>query len=293
MTTAHPFDYSNATATPASGDFVPFIDISDGNKVKRATITNLIDAAGSQTDQTIGTATITTANITTLNVTGSTTSSVTNAITAFATGGQASATALTTTLNRITTCATAGDSVKLPAAAAGRTVRVINSGAAYANVFPVSGEVIDTLTANLAVSVPVGQEITFSCEVAGTWISSGLVYMPAKFTTGTTTTTFAAGQLTGAARVNYTNTQGTPGSIAFRTAAQMFADDPYARVGSTYSLVITNGQGTGTLTVTGGASGITLTGTATIAINTWREYLVTYTSQSALVIQNIATGTFS
>ncbi len=114
----------------------------------------------------------------------------------------------------------------------------------------------------------------------------------AKFTTGTTTTTFIAGQLTGAGFVNYTNTQGTPGSIATRTATEMFGDDPYARAGWAYLLRITNGQGTGTLTVTAG-SGVTLTGTATIAINTWRDFVVTYTSATALVMQNIATGTFS
>lgn len=284
--------YEAGTVTPASGDFLKFVDISDATKREaKATLATLLSTAVAAMNPT--TITATTANITTLNITGYSAASSTNAITAFAGGGQSSAVALTTTLNRITVCATAGDSVKLPASTVGKTIRVINSGAAYANVFPLTGDVIDTLAANLAVSVPVGQEVTFSCEVAGTWISSGLVIMPAKFTTGTTTTTFAAGQLSGAGRVNYTNTQGTPGSIAFRTAAQMFADDPYARVGNTYSLVITNGQGTGTLTVTGAATGITLTGTATIAINTWREYLVTYTSQSALVIQNIATGTFS
>lgn len=114
----------------------------------------------------------------------------------------------------------------------------------------------------------------------------------AKFTTGTTTTTFAAGQLTGARFVNYTNTQGTPGSIATRTGTQMFGDDPTAKVGNSYLLRITNGQGTGTLTVTAGV-GVTLTGTATIAINTWRDFIVTYTSATAVVMQNIATGTFS
>lgn len=114
----------------------------------------------------------------------------------------------------------------------------------------------------------------------------------AKFTTGTTTTTFAAGQLTGAPFVNYTNTQGTPGSIATRTATEMFGDDPTARVGTSYLLRVTNGQGTGTLTITAG-SGVTLTGTATVAINSWREFIVTYTSATALVIQNVGTGTFS
>jgi hypothetical protein len=114
----------------------------------------------------------------------------------------------------------------------------------------------------------------------------------AKFTTGTTTTTFAAGQLTGASFTCYTNTQGTPGSIATRTATEMFGDDPTAVVGRVYRVRIVNGQGTGVLTVTAGA-GVTLTGTATIAINTWREFIVTYTTATALVMQNVGTGTFS
>ena len=114
----------------------------------------------------------------------------------------------------------------------------------------------------------------------------------AKFTTGTTTTTFAAGQLTGANYVVYTNTQGTPGSIATRTATEMFGDDAAAVVGRVYMLRIVNGQGTGTLTVTAG-SGVTLTGTATVAANTWRDFVVTYTSATALVIQNVGVGTFS
>ena len=217
----------------------------------------------------------------------------TNAITAFAGGGQSSATALTSTINSITTCATAGDSVKLPTATAGSIVQVSNLGAAYANVYPASGDLIDALAANAAVSLPVGGSLFFTCAVTGSWKSMGNGKVSdAKFTTGTTTTTFTAGQLTGGPFTNYTNTQATPGSIATRTATQMFNDDPNARVGYSYLLRITNGQGTGTLTVTAG-SGVTLTGTMTVALNTWRDFVVTYTSATALTIQNIGVGTFS
>ncbi len=220
-------------------------------------------------------------------------SKATNAITAFATGGQSSAVALTSDFNTITVCATAADSVKLPTAVAGMRIVVANAGAAYASVFPISGDAIDSLAVNTSVSLPTGSSLTFICTVAGTWKSSPVFIMPAKYTTGTTTTTFAAGQCTGAAHVVYANTQATPGSIAFRTASEMFIDNPSARVGLSYLLTISNAQGTGTLTVTGGAAGITLTGTATIAINTSRTFVVTYTSASALVIQNVNINTFS
>lgn len=218
---------------------------------------------------------------------------VTNAITAFATGGQASAVALVSTINSITVCATAGDSVKLPTATAGSIIQVSNLGAAYANIFPASGGLIDALGADVAIKLPVGASILFTCAVTGSWKSLlSDIKEKAKFTTGTTTTTFAAGQLTGAEFVNYVNTGSTPGSIATRTATEMFVDDPTSRVGGSYLLRVTNGQGTGTLTITAGV-GVTLTGTATVAVNTWRDFVVTYTSATALVMQNIATGTFS
>lgn len=216
----------------------------------------------------------------------------TNAITAFATGGQASAVALTSIFNTITVCATAADSVKLPAATAGTFLAVSNGGAAYANVFPVTSDIINELAANAPISLPTGQTIYFSCTVAGTWKATPIRAAGAKFTTGTTATTFAAGQLSGGDNVVYTNTQGTPGSLVTRTATQMFADDPFARVGQAYRLRVVNGQGTGTLTITAG-SGVTLTGTATVAADTARDFVVTYTSATALVIQNIGEATFS
>ena len=48
------------TATPASGDFLLFVDISDSNKIKKATTTNVLDAAGTQATQTVTTITTTT-----------------------------------------------------------------------------------------------------------------------------------------------------------------------------------------------------------------------------------------
>ena len=56
-----------------------------------------------------------------------------NGITAHAGGGQGSATPLPAAINRLTTVATAGDSVVLPAAAPGLQVMVVNSTATSAN----------------------------------------------------------------------------------------------------------------------------------------------------------------
>ena len=78
---------------------------------------------------------------------------VTNTLTAYATGGQANATQLNKFINVITVCATAGDSVKLPSAEAGAECTVINKGATSADCFPNTDDVIGTKAANEAVPV--------------------------------------------------------------------------------------------------------------------------------------------
>lgn len=117
---------------------------------------------------------------------------------------------------------------------------------------------------------------------------------PVQWTTNTTTTTFTAGELSGAAFTVYTNTQGTPGTITTRTATQMFGDIPNCVIGFSYILRIINGQGTGTLTV-GLGSGVTNPNslTLTIAANTWRDFNIVFTSATAATITSMGTGTNS
>ena len=109
---------------------------------------------------------------TSVTTTGNNTVSVTNAITALVGGAQAG-TALPSRINRVTTVASAADSVQLPAAVAGRMVTVINAAAANAMaVFPQTGEIINALSANSSISVAANKTIDFSCAVAGTWNSN-------------------------------------------------------------------------------------------------------------------------
>lgn len=104
-------------------------------------------------------------------------------LTAHAGGGQGSATVLTAQVNRISVCATAGDSVVLPTAAAmaispngpqdrkGAEITVINSGAASLNVFGATGDTINGGSANGSVSVPSGATATFRCVTDGSWFT--------------------------------------------------------------------------------------------------------------------------
>jgi hypothetical protein len=117
-----------------------------------------------------GTQTIATGNI--AMTAGYLQQSAANALTAHVGGGQGSALALARQINRVTTVASAGDSVLLPAAIAGRVVTVINAAAANAmDCFPASGEIINALSANTALSIVANKTVTFYCAVAGTWNS--------------------------------------------------------------------------------------------------------------------------
>jgi hypothetical protein len=94
----------------------------------------------------------------------------TNAITAFAGGGQASGVLLTSYINRVTIVATAADSVKLPIAQPGMQITVINAAAANSlNVFPGLGDAINAGAANAAFAVVAAKAATFYCAVAGFW----------------------------------------------------------------------------------------------------------------------------
>lgn len=214
--------------------------------------------------------------------------SVTNGLTALAGGAQPTTSALASSTNRITTVATAGDSVALPAAVAGTIRTVVNAAANACTVYALgASDVIQGIAAATGMLLAGGSSVEFRCVVAGTWsvIANGL--LDSSWSTGTTTTTFAAGQLTGGGNVVYTSTATTPGSIATRTATQMFNDTANAQVGQTYVLTVINLSGSAnTMTITGG-SGVTLTGTATVAQNIARVYQVTFTSPTALVMQEM------
>lgn len=95
-----------------------------------------------------------------------------NGLTAFAGGGQASALQLNYRKSRVTNVATAADSVKLPKAEPGMEMTVVNAAAANAmNVFPATGESINALSANTALSIAANKAVTFHCVNAGTWHS--------------------------------------------------------------------------------------------------------------------------
>ena len=107
-------------------------------------------------------------------VTGlSTTLSATNNITAGAGGTQGVAFLLPTTLNRVVTVVTTGDSVKLPPSAPGLQITIANAHASNAvNVFPSTGDQINIQAVNTSFSLVAQKTVMFFCVVVGIWNSN-------------------------------------------------------------------------------------------------------------------------
>lgn len=98
-------------------------------------------------------------------------------IVATAGGGQANAVPLTGFINRVTSCVTNADSVKLPAAVVNPAnglsfLVVINAGAATLAVFPSSGQSINALAADASFSLATNKTAIFFCGANGVWNSN-------------------------------------------------------------------------------------------------------------------------
>lgn len=142
--------------------------------------------------------------------------------------------------------------------------------------------------ARFLVTYTAGATVTMVAQSVGQM--SGLA--AAKFTTAAKSVgTLAAGDITGAEFSILQNTGATPGAQTVRTAAQMLADIPGGYVGMVVMFrIINTGAGTLTLTADGGAT-VTITGTATVLTNVFRDYTLTFTSATAATIQSVGAGT--
>ncbi|TXH41504.1 MAG: hypothetical protein E6Q97_37525 [Desulfurellales bacterium] len=99
-----------------------------------------------------------------------------SAVTAFAGGGQASATLVGATMTDVTVCASAGDSIKLypDYSAAGRRMLIRNSTANAVNIFPGTGGQINSLGVNNAYSLAAGYSVWIVSTSGTTFKTYGL-----------------------------------------------------------------------------------------------------------------------
>lgn len=109
-----------------------------------------------------------------------------------------------------------------------------------------------------------------------------------------TTQTLTAAMVTGtnASRVFHTSTGGATPSLTMPLATAIIAGEgPNFTTGASYVLRVINGNsGTATLVTN---TGITTSGTLTVAAGAWREFLISATSSTAVTMTSIGTGTNS
>ena len=99
------------------------------------------------------------------------------------------------------------------------------------------------------------------------------------------TGTIPANIITGGSTVYCVQSNATPGTQTTRTALQLYGDDPTSLPGQNYVLRIIN-TGAGTLTLAGG-TGVTVSGTATVATNITRDYFVAITGTPGAPVYTI------
>jgi len=125
--------------------------------------------------------------------------SVTTSVTAYAGGGQANATAMTTKWTVVTTCATRNDSIKAPAALAGKHFFAINSGAQNCQIYPQTGENFNGKAANAAIDLPVNTYMEILCVSDGVWLYRPIISV---YTAASTITAYAGGGQANATQLN-------------------------------------------------------------------------------------------
>ena len=184
-------------------------------------------------------------------------------LTAFPGGGQTNALQLTSEMNRITTVATAGDSVRLPSTVAvlpngGLTVFIVNHGANPMQVYGFGTDTIDDQATTSGVSQMPNSSVLYICHTAGAWYTNGLSTGFAK-TLGLQTLSYAvvAANTTDAqangtpitALVNHVTATSNPGSVTLPASSPglqiMIACATAADAISVYP----NAGGTGTETI--------------------------------------------
>jgi|GEM_PF-2529485 len=87
---------------------------------------------------------------------------------------QAGATALTAEVNRVTTSATSGNGVRLPASQAGVTIVVINHGNNPIQVYGNGSDTVSDVAGATGVTQMQGSVALYMCATAGAWYVEGL-----------------------------------------------------------------------------------------------------------------------
>ncbi len=208
--------------------------------------------------------------------------------------GQTNALQLAASYNRVTGGGP-GAGVNLPMSAPGLSITLVVAGTNPVLVYPFQGssDTINGFAATTGVPFVVNSVSTFYCETAGAW--QVLATQPANSVYNTDSSaishTLTAASITGAEVFVCLNMTGAVGAGANATLPLVSAlilalHSPI--VGSSYTLrIINNGSASTVWTIVTNTGWGTLQGTMTIALNTYREFVVTLTSTTTATLQSL------
>lgn len=231
---------------------------------------------------------------------------------------QGTATSLTSDFNVVTTVS-ANTGVKLPNPSAGRTVIVVNKGANALRVYPDTSDIIDALSANVHISVPVNGWISFNSISATQWYSTSNATVNVSLAsgtlavanggTGTTTSTGTAGSVvlsispvidngsgTTSATASASFTGGSQGAVGIYNRLSSGALNPAVAASDKGIIVDTGSQNTGNLFIgnwSSTANGIRLTAAGTHTVYGTLQDSNSFEYGYRDIPQNIQNATYS
>ena len=155
-----------------------------------------------------------------------------------------------------------------------------------------NGDIVWAILNNVAYLLQVSASQTLpSLGVTLSGVAGGVAngsLPPAQYSTAALqSTAMTAAQVAGAATTVFDNTGTTPGNLQMPTAANLIAAVPGWQIGQAYELRIRNDSGSANTATITTNTGITLTGTMTIAQNVTRYFIVTYTAAGAVTVQSV------
>lgn len=231
-------------------------------------------------------ATITSGSITGVTFDATDVYTVEDSLTAHAGGTQAAALQLSATksYHRVTVCATAADSVKFAASAAGVKHFIRNDGAAAMQVFGAATETINSVASATGVSQAAGTGVWYVCTTAGNWTTTSLIDPTGTVSSvavsgGTTGLTTSGGPITSAGTITLTGTLSA-------------ANGGTGVANNAASTITISGNFATTLTVTG-TTGVTLPTAGTLATLAGSEALTNKTINGLTVTTTTGTLTLA
>lgn len=192
-----------------------------------------------------------------------------------------------------------GDGLVLPQLGGGHVeCRVSNTTANPVQVYGNASDTLNGIAASQGVMVPPGSVAHFNSEMAGEWIAQCVSQQNATYGANAATagTTLHVSDVAGGGStvdLALTGTLAAAANAQLPTVAALVAAMPVPAIGNSYILRVTNRSGGAFSWTVTTNTGWTLTGTMSIAQNTWREFVVTLTSLTTATLQSVATGTYS